>query len=291
MEELNKAIENTISKAQKATEKSQTLQSKKVTPSNDVDKIEKNNYNDIAVGEIRDVPTKEMMSLYNGGGYRTDEQISSLKESIKKNGINTPIEIVKKPNGDYAIENGNHRLQIANELGIKEVPVKLVESWEDIVARKANKEVKIEYGVNTITETDNTSNEKSGSSSRVLRNSDELPRNRRRTTRNAEISISKSDGNQQTSSLQNKRTNREKKNLKNSNQSSFSLPKTDNTNPTTNTDILKDTEYEYTSQKDKLHIERAEEKFGYTDDFEKAGYLTRNRGCLILAEKQTTTYT
>ncbi len=37
MEELNKAIENTISKAQKATEKSQTLQSKKITPSNDVD--------------------------------------------------------------------------------------------------------------------------------------------------------------------------------------------------------------------------------------------------------------
>ncbi len=65
----------------------------------------------------------------------------------------------------------------------------------------------------------------------------------------------------------------------------------DNTTPTNNPDILKDTEYEYTSQKDKLHIERAEEKFGYTDDFEKAGYLTRNRGCLILAEKQTTTYT
>lgn len=58
----------------------------------------------------------------------------------------------------------------------------------------------------------------------------------------------------------------------------------DNTTPTNNPDILKDTEYEYTSQKDKLHIERAEETFGYTDDFEKAGYLTWNGDLLDFSD-------
>lgn len=32
----------------------------------------------------------------NGGGYRTEQQVSDLKNDIVKNGITTPIEIYKK---------------------------------------------------------------------------------------------------------------------------------------------------------------------------------------------------
>ena len=50
----------------------------------------------------------------------------------------------------------------------------------------------------------------------------------------------------------------------------------DNKTPTDNPDILKEPteEYEYTTEKDKLHLERAEETFGYTNSFQKAGFLT-----------------
>ena len=50
----------------------------------------------------------------------------------------------------------------------------------------------------------------------------------------------------------------------------------DNKTPTDNPDILKEPteEYEYTTEKDKLHLERAEETFGYTNSFQKAVFLT-----------------
>lgn len=74
------------------------------------------------------VPVSELSQLKKGGGYRTSEEINKLTDNIKSNGILTPIELEKTSDGSIRIENGNHRLQIANELGLTEVPVKYVNS-------------------------------------------------------------------------------------------------------------------------------------------------------------------
>ena len=74
------------------------------------------------------VPVSELSQLKKGGGYRTSEEINKLTDNIKSNGILTPIELEKTSDGSVRIENGNHRLQIANELGLTEVPVKYVNS-------------------------------------------------------------------------------------------------------------------------------------------------------------------
>lgn len=89
-------------------------------------------YNDIALGETKNVPIEGLLSLQTNGGYRNQEQFKNLREDISKNGIQTPIELVRNNDGSITIENGNHRLQIAKELGIKEVPVKFVDSWDNI---------------------------------------------------------------------------------------------------------------------------------------------------------------
>lgn len=70
--------------------------------------------------------TDELIKFLGEGGFRTDEQIAKLRLDIEQNGIKYPIEIVKQEDGSYIINDGNHRLQIAQDLGIKEVPVKEV---------------------------------------------------------------------------------------------------------------------------------------------------------------------
>lgn len=187
-----------------------------------VDTATQNDYTKINLGETVNIPTSKLMELYTSGGERTTEQISTLKEDIKNNGITEPIEISQNSDGTYQIENGNHRLQIASELGIEEVPVKLVESWDSFVSRIQNKEARTEYGVNTITNRTNTSNEESGSSSGVLRNGNRSSESGRGTTTDAGISTGTSNSNKQTSSYENQRINREKNTIENSKQSSFS---------------------------------------------------------------------
>ena len=89
-------------------------------------------YNNIDVGEVKNVPTEEVLKLKTDGGYRDKQQMESLRKDIQENGIKNPIELFKNKDGSIEIENGNHRLQIAKELGIEEVPVKFVESWDNI---------------------------------------------------------------------------------------------------------------------------------------------------------------
>ncbi len=97
-------------------------------------------YNNIALGEVKNVPTEEIFKLKTYGGYRDKQQMENLKKDIQENGIKNPIELFKNKDGSIEIENGNHRLQIAKELGIKEVPVKFVESWNNIGINKADKQ-------------------------------------------------------------------------------------------------------------------------------------------------------
>lgn len=92
-----------------------------------------NKYNNVSLDETINIPINDALSMQSDRwGYRTQEQMSKLRDDIAKNGIQTPIELVKNNDGTIKIENGNHRLQIAKELGLKEVPVKFVESWDNI---------------------------------------------------------------------------------------------------------------------------------------------------------------
>ena len=87
--------------------------------------------------------TDELIKLTTerGGGFRTEEQISALKESIKVNGIKYPVELTINEDGTYEINDGVHRIQIAKDLGIKKVPVKVVK--DESVTQKPLGEVKI----------------------------------------------------------------------------------------------------------------------------------------------------
>ena len=72
------------------------------------------------------VPIEQVLPYKNDGGYRTEKQINDLLSDIKNDGIINPIELSKNSDGTYSIDQGNHRLQIAQKLGLKEVPIKVV---------------------------------------------------------------------------------------------------------------------------------------------------------------------
>lgn len=58
---------------------------------------------------------------------RTPEEMEELKQKIKKEGFKIPVHIQVHRNGDAPVlSEGNHRLVIAKQLGIKEVPAMFV---------------------------------------------------------------------------------------------------------------------------------------------------------------------
>lgn len=62
--------------------------------------------------------------------YFSVEKMVSLKDSIKKHGIITPL-IVQKEGDKYLIIDGERRFRVATELGIKDVPVQIVVAKND----------------------------------------------------------------------------------------------------------------------------------------------------------------
>lgn len=178
--------------------------------------VEKNNikeYNNLQLGETKNININDLSQLAKDGGHRTTEQIESLRESIRQNGIVEPIEIYRKNDGTFAIENGNHRLKIASELGIEQVPVKLVESWENIgvSTKNASKDFVQEYGGvydDRITEKNSNIDEGRWNRERSRSGGNNQLEDSGRTRRNAEIYATKSYGNEQTSSVKNKGNNR-----------------------------------------------------------------------------------
>lgn len=62
--------------------------------------------------------------MYYFGNYPIDEWNEFLAD-VAKNGIENPIMIMVKPEGITTIVEGNHRIQAAIQLGLKEVPVKI----------------------------------------------------------------------------------------------------------------------------------------------------------------------
>lgn len=201
--------------------------------------VEKNNikeYNNLQLGETKNINTNDLFQLAKDGGHKTTEQIESLRESIRQNGIIEPIEIYRKNDGTFAIENGNHRLKIASELGIEKVPVKLVESWENIgvSTKNASKDFVQEYGGvydDRTTEKNSNINEGRWNRERSRSGGNNQLEDSGRTRRNAEIYATESYGNEQTSSVKNKGNNR-KQEVDNS--ASFNMNESSKTQDTYN---------------------------------------------------------
>ncbi len=220
---------NTINNAVNKTRSSQNIQNS----------VEKNNikeYNNLQLGETKNININDLSQLAKDGGHRTTEQIESLRESIRQNGIVEPIEIYRKNDGTFAIENGNHRLKIASELGIEQVPVKLVESWENIgvSTKNASKDFVQEYGGiydDRITEKNSNIDEERWNRERSRSSGNNQFGDSGRTRRNAEIYATKSYGNEQTSSVENKENNR-KQEVDNS--TSFNMKESSKTQDTSN---------------------------------------------------------
>lgn len=199
---------NTINNAVNKTRSSQNIPNS----------IEKNNikeYNNLQLGETKNINTNDLSQLAKDGGHRTTEQIESLRESIRQNGIVEPIEIYRKNDGTFAIENGNHRLKIASELGIEQVPVKLVESWENLGLVKDKTETNIlNEGIdgsdtsNRISETNIENDEGSGTGRRSVYDINDKFKNGRTAEKNVGIFEGTPNSNQQTSNIKNEGNNR-----------------------------------------------------------------------------------
>lgn len=222
---------NTINNAVNKTRSSQNIPNS----------IEKNNikeYNNLQLGETKNINTNDLSQLAKDGGHRTTEQIESLRESIRQNGIVEPIEIYRKNDGTFAIENGNHRLKIASELGIEQVPVKLVESWENLGLVKDKTETNIlNEGIdrsdtsNRISEANIENDEESGTGRRSVYDINDKFKNGRTAEKNVGISEETPNSNQQTSNIKNEGNNR-KQGVDNS--TSFNMNESSKTQDTSN---------------------------------------------------------
>lgn len=222
---------NTINNAVNKTRSSQNIPNS----------IEKNNikeYNNLQLGETKNINTNDLSQLAKDGGHRTTEQIESLRESIRQNGIVEPIEIYRKNDGTFAIENGNHRLKIASELGIEQVPVKLVESWENLGLVKDKTETNIlNEGIdrsdtsNRISEANIENDEESGTGRRSVYDINDKFKNGRTAEKNVGISEETPNSNQQTSNIKNEGNNR-KQGVDNS--TSFNMNESSKTQDTYN---------------------------------------------------------
>ena len=222
-------LENTTNSQQVNLNNTQTNQESPIEDilNNKVDNNLETLYNNTKIGETTIIPVKTILSIQNSeGGYRTETQINNLKKDIEKNGITTPIEIYRKNNGTFAIENGNHRLKIAQELGIKDIPVKMVESWENIgvSTKNATKDFTQEYGGvydDRITEKNSNIDEGRWNRERSRSGNNNQFGDSGRTRRNAELYETKSYSNEQTSINESKRNNSEQ--LKNPEKGSSSI--------------------------------------------------------------------
>lgn len=84
----------------------------------------KTNENNKNKENVSMVPIEELLPLIKNGGYRTSDEIQKLTNSIIADGIENPIEIAVDENGNLDLYNGNHRLLVAKNLGLKEIPIK-----------------------------------------------------------------------------------------------------------------------------------------------------------------------
>lgn len=77
---------------------------------------------------VYEVEIEKILPYLTRGGHRETEKVEKLRDNIKKNGIKKPVELMTNSKGEIVINDGNHRLQIAQELGIKNIPVQYLDS-------------------------------------------------------------------------------------------------------------------------------------------------------------------
>ena len=97
--------------------------------SNSIKELTRYNMEELKDSNINMAKTEDILKSKSNMGERSPQNIQALKEDIKESGFKEPIYISKETN---KIVDGNHRLQIAKELGIDEVPVKYIDSSNDI---------------------------------------------------------------------------------------------------------------------------------------------------------------
>jgi hypothetical protein len=71
------------------------------------------------------LPTSMLIGYALNKGYRTQIQMDGSRARAEKDGITKPV-WVQCCNGKYKILDGNHRVYLADELGIEQVPVRVV---------------------------------------------------------------------------------------------------------------------------------------------------------------------
>ena len=163
-------------------------------------------------------------------GYRTPEQVKALTNNIIANGITSPIELTKDNQGNIEIYNGNHRFDIANKLGLKEIPVVYIKDSINLAnysnINYNNEETEYIRSNKNGNFKDNErieeGNDKSKSFTKYSINDNNISADGRTTQRNDKIFNSNEGHNDRSSSNSAYRENIEQEGLENS---SFSLDK------------------------------------------------------------------
>lgn len=73
------------------------------------------------------LPVKMLVGYSVNKGNRTAEQLDDLRNYIKENGVTDPVIIVRMNDKNIKILDGNHRVSMADELGIEQVPAQVVD--------------------------------------------------------------------------------------------------------------------------------------------------------------------
>ena len=93
-------------------------------------------YKEIEIKDIKEVK-------YNRICNRNLEKVCRYMETIKRNGIKKPFEIIQKENGYYILRD-EARLVAAKAVGYDKVPCLIRDTKQEILLRKLNKIFKLE---------------------------------------------------------------------------------------------------------------------------------------------------
>lgn len=72
------------------------------------------------------LPRVMLEGLCFNKGSRTAEQLESLRAYIKEHGIDKPVTVMRMDDGEIKIVDGNHRVAMAGEFAIEQIPVRVI---------------------------------------------------------------------------------------------------------------------------------------------------------------------
>lgn len=106
----------------------------------------KNNLKEMEGIEYASIEDVAPLTGRKGDRGNNEEYETNYKNYIRNNGIDKPILLQQQNDGTIKVYDGNHRLEIANYFGLKEIPVKFinkdikVEDYNKILYNNSNKE-------------------------------------------------------------------------------------------------------------------------------------------------------